>query len=87
MLPIVVASKTGLAASSSLSWPINGHTDGIGHPLMRALFACAKSQGIARMFGRVPGSNRDRIEFVQGWGFEVSDSPEGPWLKIASTTL
>lgn len=60
---------------------------GIGHQLMRALFACAKSQGIARMFGRVLGSNRDMIEFVQGWGFEVSDSPEGSWLKIASTTL
>ncbi|OYY61729.1 MAG: hypothetical protein B7Y50_03315 [Hydrogenophilales bacterium 28-61-11] len=41
---------------------------GIGHQLMRALFACAKSQGIARRFGRVLGSNRDMIHVCTGMG-------------------
>jgi acetyltransferase len=60
---------------------------GIGHQLMDALLSCAKSQGLQKMYGRVLGSNLDMLQFVKACGFEISDSPEGPWLKIARIDL
>jgi len=60
---------------------------GIGHQLMNALLSCAKSQGLQKMYGRVLGSNLDMLQFVKACGFEISDSPEGPWLKIARIDL
>lgn len=60
---------------------------GVGHQLMGALFDCAKSQGIHTMYGRILESNRDMIEFVRGFGFDVVDSPQGNWLQIATITL
>ena len=60
---------------------------GVGHQLMGALLDCAKSQGLRKMYARVLGSNLGMLEFVRGYGFEISDSPEGHWLKIASLNL
>ena len=60
---------------------------GLGRELMGALFDCAKSQGISKMYGSVLQSNRDMIEFVRGCGFEITDSPEGDWLKIVTINL
>jgi len=60
---------------------------GVGHQLMSALLNSAKSQSLRKMYGRILASNLDMIEFVRGCGFEISDSPEGPWLKIASIDL
>jgi acetyltransferase len=60
---------------------------GVGHQLMNALLDYAKSQGLRKMYARVLGSNLDMLEFVRGYGFEISDSSEGHWLKIASINL
>ena len=60
---------------------------GIGHQLMNTLLSCAKSQGLQKMYGHVLGSNLDMLQFVKACGFEISDSPEGPWLKIARIDL
>ena len=60
---------------------------GVGHQLMDALLDGAKSQGLKGMVGRVLASNPDMLQFVKACGFEVSDSPEGPWLKVASIDL
>ena len=60
---------------------------GIGHRLMGALRDCAKSQGLRKMYARVLASNLGMLEFVRGYGFKISDSPEGHWLKIASIDL
>ena len=60
---------------------------GVGHQLMSALLTRAKSQSLRKMYGRILASNRDMIEFVRGCGFEISDSSEGHWLKIASINL
>lgn len=60
---------------------------GVGHQLMSALLNSAKSQGLQEMYGRVLGSNLDMLQFVKACGFEISDSPEGPWLKIARIDL
>lgn len=60
---------------------------GVGHQLMSALLNSAKSQGLQKMYGRVLGSNLDMLQFVKACGFKISDSPEGPWLKIASIDL
>lgn len=60
---------------------------GVGHQLMNALLGCARSRGLQKMYGRVLASNLDMLQFVKACGFELSDSPEGPWLKIASIDL
>lgn len=60
---------------------------GVGHHLMNALIDCAKSQGLRKMYARILGSNLDMLEFVRGYGFEISDSPDGDWLKLASINL
>lgn len=60
---------------------------GVGHQLMNALLGCAKSQGLRKMYGRVLASNLDMLQFVRACGFGIADSPEGPWLKIASIDL
>jgi acetyltransferase len=56
---------------------------GIGHQLMRALMDCAKRQGLRSMWGRILGSNLDMLAFVRGQGFQILDSPDGAWQKIA----
>lgn len=60
---------------------------GIGHELMNALLGCARSQGLQKMYGRVLASNLDMLQFVRACGFGIADSPDGPWLKIASIDL
>lgn len=60
---------------------------GIGHQLMDALSNRARTQGLHNLFGRILESNRDMIEFVRSYGFGISDSPEGPWQKIAVLNL
>lgn len=60
---------------------------GVGHQLMNALLDCAKSQDLRKMYARVLGSNLDMLEFVRSCGFEISISPEGDWLNIASINL
>jgi acetyltransferase len=60
---------------------------GVGHQLMDALLDGAKGQGLRKMVGRVLASNLDMLQFARACGFEVSDSPEGPWLKVASLDL
>lgn len=60
---------------------------GIGHQLMNALLGGARGQGLRRMYGRVLASNLDMLQFVKACGFEIADSPEGDWLKIASIDL
>jgi acetyltransferase len=60
---------------------------GIGHQLMNGLLGCARSQGLQKMVGRVLGSNLDMLQFIKACGFEISDSPESPWLKIARIDL
>lgn len=54
---------------------------------MDALLAYAKNQGLQKMYGRILGSNREMLQFVIGYGFEVSDSADGDWMKIASINL
>lgn len=60
---------------------------GVGHQLMNILLDCAKSQGLRKMYARVLGSNLDMLEFVRSYGFQISSSPEGDWLNIASINL
>ena len=60
---------------------------GIGHELMGALIDSAKRQGLRKMWGRILASNLDMLAFVRGQGFEISDSPDGAWQKIASITF
>lgn len=61
--------------------------NGIGRELMVALIDSAKRQGLRKMWGRILASNLDMLAFVRGQGFEISDSPDGAWQKIASITL
>ena len=60
---------------------------GIGHELMGALIDSAKRQGLGKMWGRILASNLDMLAFVRGQGFEISDSPDGAWQKVASITF
>jgi len=60
---------------------------GVGHLLMQALMESAKSRGIKEIYGRILGSNLGMIEFVRGCGFEIMNSAEGSWLKIATLSL
>lgn len=60
---------------------------GVGHRLMDALLDRARAQGLQKMVGRILASNRDMLQFVRGFGFEISDSTEGDWMKIASLEL
>jgi acetyltransferase len=60
---------------------------GVGHALMGALIDSAKRQGIGKMWGRILASNLDMLAFVKAQGFEISDSPDGAWQKIASITF
>lgn len=60
---------------------------GVGHELMNGLLGCARSQGLQQMVGRVLASNLDMLQFIKACGFEISDSPESPWLKLARIAL
>jgi hypothetical protein len=52
------------------------------------LAACALSDvsGAISLVIAFSEANRDMIEFAKGCGFEVTDSPEGTWLKIITTS-
>ena len=60
---------------------------GVGHLLMHNLIESAKSRGINEIYGRILGSNLGMIDFVRGCGFEIMNSSEGSWLKIATLSL
>ncbi|MEW6118824.1 MAG: GNAT family N-acetyltransferase [Pseudomonadota bacterium] len=60
---------------------------GVGHRLMTALLECAREQGLASMYGRILASNLDMLAFVAGCGFDIGNSPEGAWVKIARIGL
>lgn len=55
----------------------------IGSRLMNALFESARRRGIKEFRAQILASNRRMIEFMRRRGFTISDSIDGPSLKIA----
>lgn len=60
---------------------------GLGHRLMQALQDHARERGMRILFGYILESNLDMLEFVRTCGFEIGDSAEGPWQKLATLHL
>ena len=47
----------------------------------------ASRRGITRVHAEILATNLAMIEFMQRRGFVIADSPKGPGLKIATTTV
>lgn len=60
---------------------------GIGQRLMDALIGSARRRGLREMHAHILASNRRMIKFMQGQGFEIADSDQGPSVKIATMAL
>jgi acetyltransferase len=60
---------------------------GIGECLMDALCAQAKDRNMLEMHGKILASNRRMIKFMRGRGFAISDSADGPSVKVATISL
>jgi acetyltransferase len=82
----VVQSDTRceFAIAVSDSWKHHG----VGYRLMNALIEIARSRrGIKQMYGNILRTNLVVSEFIEGCGFEIADSEEGDWLKVATLSL
>lgn len=62
-------------------------SQGIGKRLVDLLLAGARNAGQAEVRARILGTNRAMIRFMEGRGFLICDSAEGPWVKIAVCKL
>lgn len=63
------------------------HSQGIGKRLVDLLLEGAHLAGQTEVRARILGTNRAMIHFMEGRGFSICDSAEGPWVKIAVRKL
>lgn len=62
-------------------------SQGIGKRLVDLLLEGARSAGQTEIRARILGTNRAMIHFMEGRGFSICDSAEGPWVKLAVCRL
>lgn len=60
---------------------------GIGSRLMRALISSARQQGFVRMNGEILSSNINMQRLAEELGFDLSNDPDDPGVKLASKDL
>lgn len=58
--------------------------NGIGKYLMNALLIKAKDHGLLSIYGYILSENSGMLNFIQGSGFEITDSIKGSDIKLAS---
>lgn len=62
-------------------------SQGVGKRLVDLLLEGARRAGQCEVRARILGTNRAMIHFMEGRGFTICDSAEGPWVKIAVCKL
>ena len=77
------ASESELAITVADAW----QTRGVGRRLIEALMHGASRRGITQVHAEILATNLAMIEFMQRRGFVIADSPKGPGLKVATTTV
>ena len=60
---------------------------GLGRRLMLALLACARRRGLRRLHGRILGTNRRMLEFVERLGFAVEPASREQAIRVVSIDL
>ncbi len=60
---------------------------GIGHHLMHKLMEIARDRGFEKMEGEILSNNFKMIDLIKSLGFEISNDPDDPGIKLAELKL
>jgi acetyltransferase len=60
---------------------------GIGHHLMHKLMEIARDRGFEKMEGEILSNNFKMIDLIKSLGFEISNDPYDPGIKLAELKL
>lgn len=83
----VVFSQGSRTCELAIAVKDDWQSQGIGKRLVELLLDGARRAGQTEVRARILGTNRAMIHFMEGRGFAICDSAEGPWVKIAVCKL